>query len=113
MVHLVTKSHMVLKHLDIISAMKDQVQLEMTITTLDEAHRRKIEGCAPSVAKRLKVIKEFALAGVFVRAMCMPLIGIRQDAEGLIGTLMHSDRARGCETAPCAGGGRDGPGYQG
>lgn len=83
MVHLVTKSHMVIKHLDIISAMKDQVQLEMTITTLDEVRRREIEGCAPSVAKRLKVIREFASAGVFVRAMCMPLIGTRQDAEAI------------------------------
>lgn len=81
MVHLITKSHMVLKHLDIISAMKDQIQLEITITTLDEARRRKIEGHAPSVAKRLKVMREFASAGVFVRAMCMPLIGNRNDAE--------------------------------
>ena len=83
MVHLITKSHMVLKHLDIISAMKDQVQLEITITTLDEVRRRKLEGCAPSVIKRLKVMSEFASAGVFVRAMCMPLIGTRQDAEAI------------------------------
>ena len=81
MVHLITKSHMVLKHLDIISAMRDQVQLEMTITTLDEDRRRRMEGLAPSVTKRLKVMEKFASAGVFVRAMCMPLIGDRQDAE--------------------------------
>jgi DNA repair photolyase len=81
MVHLITKSHMVLKHLDIISAMRDQVQLELTITTLDEDRRRKMEGLAPSVSKRLKVINKFSSAGVFVRAMCMPLIGNRQDAE--------------------------------
>jgi DNA repair photolyase len=83
MVHLLTKSHMVLKHIDKISAMKEQVQLEITITTLDEERRRKIEGCAPSVARRLKVIKEYASAGVFVRAMCMPLIGTRKDAEAI------------------------------
>lgn len=83
MVHLITKSHMVLKHLDIISAMEDQIQLEMTITTLDEERRRQIEGWAPSVQKRLKVMREFATAGVFVRAMCMPLIGTRQEAEAI------------------------------
>jgi DNA repair photolyase len=83
MVHLITKSHMVIKHLGIISAMKDQIQLEMTITTLDEKRRRQIEGCAPSVQKRLKVMREFATAGVFVRAMCMPLIGTRQEAEAI------------------------------
>ena len=83
MVHLVTKSHMVLKHLDIIKEMKDQVQLELTITTLDENIRRIVEGCAPPVRKRLKVMNEFAKAGVFVRAMCMPLIGTRIDAEAI------------------------------
>jgi len=83
MVHLITKSHMVLRHLDIIKAMRDQVQLELTITTLDEDRRRVMEGLAPSVKRRLKVIREFATAGVFVRAMCMPLIGDRKDAEAI------------------------------
>ncbi|WP_054033638.1 SPL family radical SAM protein [Desulfatitalea tepidiphila] len=83
MVHLVTKSHMIYKHLDIIRDMTDQVQLEITITTLDENRRRKMEGWAPSVSKRLKVIEKFASGGVFVRAMCMPLIGEREDAEAI------------------------------
>ena len=83
MVHLVTKSHMIYKHFDIIRDMRDQVQLEITITTLDENRRRKMEGWAPSVSKRLKVIEKFASGGVFVRAMCMPLIGDRQDAEAI------------------------------
>ena len=61
--------------------MSDQIQLELTITTLDEVRRRKMEGLAPSVAKRLQVIRKFSSAGVFVRAMCMPLIGDRKDAE--------------------------------
>jgi len=81
MVHLITKSHMVQKHIDIISAMRDQVQLEITITTLDESRRKQIECFAPSVRRRLEVMRKFADAGVFVRAMCMPLIGSRKDAE--------------------------------
>ncbi len=81
MVHLITKSHMVQKHLDIISDMRDQLQLEITITTLDESRRKKIERLAPSVKRRLEIIRKFAEAGVFVRVMCMPLIGTRKDAE--------------------------------
>jgi len=81
MVHLITKSHMVQKHLDIISAMRDQVQLEITITTLDESRRKQIECLAPSVKRRLEIMRKFADAGVFVRVMCMPLIGTRKDAE--------------------------------
>lgn len=80
MVHLLTKSHMINKHLPIISKMKEQVQLELTITTLDENIARKLEGFAPTVKKRLKIIEDFSQAGVFVRVMCMPFIGDRNDA---------------------------------
>ena len=80
MVHLLTKSHMVRKHLHIIRDMRDQVQLEITITTLDEEKKRQLEGLAPSVRKRLNIVQAFSEAGVFVRLMCMPLIGTREDA---------------------------------
>lgn len=83
MVHIVTKSHMVRKHLGIFENMRDQVQLEMTITTLDEESRKQLEGLAPSVRKRLNIVREFSEVGVFVRIMCMPLIGSREDAERL------------------------------
>jgi DNA repair photolyase len=81
MVHLITKSHLVVDHLDLIADMKDQVQLELTITTLDENKARLLETLAPSVKKRLDVIESFAKKGVFVRVMCMPLIGDRAEAE--------------------------------
>ena len=81
MVHLLTKSHLVGGHLDLIADMKDQVQLELTITTLDENKARLLETLAPSVKKRLDVIESFAKKEVFVRVMCMPLIGDRAEAE--------------------------------
>lgn len=80
MVHLLTKSHMVRKHLDIIRDMRDQVQLEITITTLDEEKKKLLEGLAPTVRRRLEIVREFSNEGVFVRIMCMPLIGSRDDA---------------------------------
>jgi hypothetical protein len=80
MIHLLTKSHMVRKHLNVIQTMRDQVQLEITITTLDENRKKQIEGLAPSVRKRLSLVRDFSEAGVFVRVMCMPLIGTREDA---------------------------------
>lgn len=83
MVHLVTKSHMVRRHLSEIEQMKDQDQLEVTLTTLDEARARMLEGTAPSVQKRLEIIKEFSGAGVFVRVMCMPFIGDEAAARDL------------------------------
>jgi len=81
MIHLVTKSHMILKHLDLITEMQDQVQIELTITTLDEKRARILEGFAPSVSKRIRLIERFAKRGVFVRVMCMPFIGSESEAE--------------------------------
>ena len=81
MVHLITKSHLVGGHLDLISDMKDQVQLELTITTTDENKARLLETLAPSVKKRLDVIEAFSKKDVFVRVMAMPLIGDRAEAE--------------------------------
>lgn len=83
MVHLITKSHMVLKHLNIIENMRNQVQLELTITTLNEERKKILEKYAPSVKRRLDIIRKFSDAGIFVRIMCMPLIGTREEAEEL------------------------------
>lgn len=83
MVHLITKSHMILKHLDVLAKMRHQVQVELTLTTLNEERKKLLEGFAPSVKKRLKVIKQLSDAGIFVRVMCMPLIGVKEDGEEL------------------------------
>jgi len=80
MVHLVTKSHLIRRHLPLIVSMKEQVQIELTITSLSESRARDLEGFASSVSKRLDIIRDFSAAGVFVRVMCMPFIGNRADA---------------------------------
>jgi hypothetical protein len=80
MVHLFTKSHFVVKHLDLLAAMRHQVQVELTIPTLHEGMRRKFEGHSPSVKRRLQAVEKLSRAGVFVRVMAMPLFR-RQEAE--------------------------------
>ncbi len=49
----------------------------------NEARARILEGTAPSVQKRLEIIKEFSDAGVFVRVMAMPFIGDEAAARDL------------------------------
>ncbi len=80
MVHLMTKSHLIINHIDALTNMKDQVQVEVTITTLDENRARILEGTAPSVKKRLDLIRQLSDRGIFVRVMCMPFIGGKDDA---------------------------------
>jgi DNA repair photolyase len=93
MVHLVTKSHMILNHLELLSSMRDQIQVELTITTLDEGTRKLLEGKAPSVKKRLDVIRKLSEAGIFVRTMCMPFIG-DQDAARILRDVTFEYGAR-------------------
>jgi DNA repair photolyase len=89
MLHLVTKSHLILNHVDLIEEMRDQLQIELTLTTLDETLARKVEGDAPSVSKRLEVLDQFAKRNVFVRIMCMPFLGNVKEAATIKGTLLN------------------------
>ena len=50
-VHLVTKSHLITRHLGILAEMKDQVQAEVTLVCLDEHKRKEYERFAPGVEK--------------------------------------------------------------
>ena len=80
MLHLVTKSHLVVQYLEILSRMNQMVQVEMTLICLDEDMRRQYERHAPSIGKRLRVIQKLAQAGVFVRIMAMPLVCDEEEA---------------------------------
>ena len=88
MLHLVTKSHLILNHIELIEEMRDQLQVEFTITTLDETIARKVEGVAPSVSKRLEVLKRLAERDIFVRIMCMPFLGNKEEAVAIKDTLL-------------------------
>jgi len=81
MLHIVTKSLEIRKDIDLIADMRDQVQVELTITTLDEEKKRIFEPFAPSVRQRLELIKELSDKGIFVRVMAMPLLGEYTDKE--------------------------------
>jgi DNA-3-methyladenine glycosylase len=79
MVHLLTKSHFITRHTDILRQMHHMVQVEMTIECLHEEIRRKVAPKAPTIKKRLEAVKILADAGVFVRIMAMPFIGSKGD----------------------------------
>ena len=74
MVHLVTKSPAILDFADQLAEMKEQVQVEVSLVTLDEQASRIFEQGTPSVAKRLRIIETLAKRGIFVRMMLMPVM---------------------------------------
>ena len=75
-VSLITKNTLILRDLDIISelAKLDLVHVMITITSLNEELRQKMEPRAVTYKNRLKVVKHLADAGVAVGIMNAPII---------------------------------------
>jgi DNA repair photolyase len=75
MLHVLTKSNLILTHLSQYVNMREMVQIEMSFATHDEAVRKRIECFTIPTAERVKVIEELAKNDVFVRVMAMPYYG--------------------------------------
>ncbi|MFC3417817.1 PA0069 family radical SAM protein [Algoriphagus hitonicola] len=75
-VGLITKNSLILRDLDLLQdlAKDNLVQVYISITTLDENLRRKMEPRTASAAKRLSVVEQLANAGVPAAVMNAPII---------------------------------------
>ena len=82
-VGIVTKSNLVLRDLDILSAMaaKGLAKVYVSVTTLDRDLARKMEPRAPTPARRIEAIEQLARAGVPVGVMTAPIIPAVNDSE--------------------------------
>lgn len=96
---LVTRGRTVLRDLDLIGAMavRGQVFVGVSLTTLDPALARRMEPRAPAPATRLAMIRALAGAGVKVRAMLAPIIPGLTDHE--IESLLAAAREAGAASA--------------
>lgn len=79
MVHILTKSHLILNHLNILKDMKEQVQVEISFASHNDKVSRSLEFYTPDVSKRLELVEKLSDAGIFVRIMAMPFYGNRKD----------------------------------
>jgi DNA repair photolyase len=82
-VTIVTKSHLVLRDLDLLQELARQrlCYVSVSVTTLDEELKRRLEPRAPSPAARLKAIAGLAAANVPVGVMAAPMIPALNDHE--------------------------------
>ncbi len=80
---LITKSALVLRDLDLLSALAEQnlVRISISVTTLDDELKRRLEPRTAGPAPRLKLIRRLAGAGVPVCAMVAPVIPRINDHE--------------------------------
>jgi DNA repair photolyase len=79
MLHILTKSDLILTQIDKLKEMKQMVQIEVSFASQDDTMSRSIEFFTPTVTKRLELVEELAKAGLFVRVMAMPFYGERKD----------------------------------
>lgn len=82
-VGIITKNALVLRDLDILSAMAAEglASVAISLTTLREDLRRAMEPRTSSTAKRLEAVRALSDAGVPVRAMIAPVVPGLTDSE--------------------------------
>ena len=80
---IITKSALILRDIDLLSKMAEHelVQVAVSLTTLDETLRQKLEPRTASGKKRLDVVKKLTDAGVPVKVMLAPIIPSLNDTE--------------------------------
>jgi DNA repair photolyase len=89
---LTTKSDLVLRDLDLLSEIGQTGFLNVVITlpTVDESLRLKIEPNAPSVSKRLKTVQELQKAGVRTGITAIPLLPYISDDSTSLENLVKT-----------------------
>ena len=88
-VHMVTKSDMVRRDIDILKRMNwRRPSVAFTLTTVDDELARMLEPGAPSPSRRLAAMAELAAAGVCVGVTLMPVLPFIEDTdEGILGIV--------------------------
>lgn len=80
---MITKNSLILRDLDLLQDLAEDrlIKVFISITSLDENVRRRMEPRTASATKRLKTIEELSKAGVPVGVMCAPIIPGLTDHE--------------------------------
>jgi len=81
-VHVVTKSTLVLRDVDLFRKISRRATaaVSLTLTTLDDGLARQLEPGAPAPSDRLRALRELAAAGIEVRVALMPVLPFLEDS---------------------------------
>ncbi|GAA4424150.1 PA0069 family radical SAM protein [Pontibacter saemangeumensis] len=82
-VSIITKNALILRDLDLLQELNklDLVHVNISITTLDEKLRQKLEPRTATAAKRMEVVRQLSAAGLPVNVMVAPVIPGLNDSE--------------------------------
>jgi len=80
-----TRSHLILQDVDLLKQFGDSLRVGVSITTDSESVQREFEPGAPSIARRLELLRGMREAGIRVHASLSPLLPC--DPERLVSVL--------------------------
>lgn len=94
--HLITKSDMVLRDLDVLSEVnRVHAAVCFTLTTLDDDLARKLEPGAPPPSARLKAMAALAERGIATGTSLMPVLPFLEDNEENLLAIVHQTAEHG------------------
>lgn len=98
-VGIITKNDLILRDLDLLQALNEQnlLRITLSITTLDETLRRRMEPRTSTIYRRLKALKKLSEAGIKVSVNMAPIIPGLNSHE--IHPLIKSVGQHGANTA--------------
>jgi DNA repair photolyase len=95
-VHIITKSDLVLRDLDLLRRInRVYAAVSFTITTTDDRLAKKIEPGAPLPSARLKAMRTLADAGILTGVTMMPILPFIQDTEENITSIVTEAHRHG------------------
>jgi DNA repair photolyase len=82
-VHVITKSDLVLRDIDLLTAIRDKsyAAVTFTVTTADDELSRRLEPGAPVSSRRLTALRELSRSGVLTGVTLMPVLPFIEDTE--------------------------------
>ncbi|GEO07012.1 radical SAM protein [Adhaeribacter aerolatus] len=98
-VSIITKNTLILRDIDILQKLNalDLVHVNISVTTLDEGLRQKLEPRTATATRRLEVIRQLANVGIPVNVMVAPIIPGLTDHE--IPQILEAAAANGASSA--------------
>jgi DNA repair photolyase len=98
-ISIVTKSDLVTRDIDLLTviAERNQLHINMTVTTLDTKLARILEPRAPRPDLRIEAVRRLASAGIFTGVYASPVLPLINDSERGLGAVAKAARDAGAQ----------------
>jgi DNA repair photolyase len=95
-IHIITKSDLVIRDIDILKEIKKTyAAISLTITTSDDELSKRIEPGAPISSRRFNAMKQLSDAGIYTGIMLMPVLPFITDTKENIAAIVRKGKENG------------------